>query len=153
MHFKASKHCSLFNHNRHFAAHSLFIASINMEKPCLNSPAIGSPLMLTVIMVILVPGIIRWPRLHFTTPTNTARWSDELVTWNRKWERERSSKVNNGCSFFQATRASQRAFTGQTMGLKDVWPPGWGGQTQLPIHARLLTGKTDFACPTNLLCK
>jgi len=57
MHFKASKHGSLLNHNRHFAARSLFIDFINMEKPCLNSPAIGSPLMLTVIMVILVSAL------------------------------------------------------------------------------------------------
>lgn len=62
MHFKASKHGSLSNHNRHLAVHSLFIASINMEKPCLNSPVIESPLMLTVIMVILAPGVTTCPR-------------------------------------------------------------------------------------------
>lgn len=40
----------------YFVARSLFIASINMEKPRLNSPAMEAPLIRTLIMVILAPG-------------------------------------------------------------------------------------------------
>lgn len=122
MHFKVSKHGSLLNHNRHFAAHSLFIASINMEKPCLNSPVIGSPLMLTVIMVILVPGITRCPHLSFTTPKNTHRWS--YARWNRKWEKNSCHTSTMGAVFWG--NKSLWAFTEQTMGLKAIRQQKWG---------------------------
>lgn len=148
MHFKVSKHGSLLNHNRHFAAHSLFIASINMEKPCLNSPVIGSPLMLTVIMVILVPGITRCPHLSFTTPKNTHRWS--YARWNRKWEKNSCHTSTMGAVFVR-----QQEFVG--IYRTDNGPQGHtttevGGHIQQSIHTQLLTGKTDFTCPTNLLC-
>lgn len=127
MHFKASKHGSLLNHNRHFAAHSLFIASINMEKPCLNSPVIGSPLMLTVIMVILVPGIITRPPVPFHSDPIS---SNKLL------------KVENRCSFFVTAAVSQQ----KTM---EASRPNnhrcGGGQMQQSVHTQLLTGKACFA--------
>lgn len=143
MHFKASKHRSLLNHNRHFAAHSLFIASINMEKPCLNSPAIGSPLMLTVIMVILVPGITRCPHLSFTTPWNTHRWSYALVRWNRKWEKNSRQKSTMGAAFWGNKSFSAGIYRADN-GPQGCATTKVGGQTQPPIHTRLLAGKTDF---------
>lgn len=115
MHFKAGKQGSLLNHNRHFAAHSLFIASINMEKPRLNSPAMGSPLMLTAIMVILVPGITGCPHLCSQT-----RYWEEIGNGNRT-----VVKSQQWVKLFEATTVSQRAFTVHTMGLKAVWPPQW----------------------------
>lgn len=151
MHFKASKHGSLLNHNRHFAAHSLFIASINMEKPCLNSPVIGSPLMLTVIMVILVPGITRYPHLSFTTLWNTDRWSYALVRWNRKWDKNSCHKSIMGAAFW-GNKSFPAGIYRADNGPEGHTTTEVGGQTQQPIHTRLLTGKADFTRPTNLLC-
>lgn len=143
MHFKASKHGSLLNHNRHFAAHSLFIDSINMEKPCLNSPVIGSPLMLTVIMVIIVPGIASYPHLSLHNSLKLAhRWSRALARWSRKWEKNCCQKSTMG----SALRGNKSFPAG--IYRADNRPQGHmttevGGQIQPPIHTRLLTGKTD----------
>lgn len=62
-----------------------------MEKPCLNSPVIGSPLMLTVIMVILVPGI---------SVTHTRTRSEALLRWYKETGKEQLLKVYSGCSIF-----------------------------------------------------
>ena len=143
MHFKASKHGSLLNHNRHFAAHSLFIDSINMEKPCLNSPVIGSPLMLTVIMVIIVPGSASYPHLSFHNSLNLAHgWSRASARWSRKWEKNCCQKSTMGSAFW-----GNKSFPAGIY-RADNRPQGHmttevGGQIQLPIHTRLLTGKTD----------
>lgn len=91
-HFKAGKQDSLLNHNRNFAAHSLFIASINMEKPCLNSGVRGSLLMLTMIMVILVPGIIG--RAHLSeTHTLILGNGDRAVVKRLQWLQTMSLKA------------------------------------------------------------
>lgn len=150
MHFKASKQDSLLNHNRHFAAHSLFIASINIEKPCLNSLVIGSPLMLTVIMVILVPGITWCPHLSFTTPWYTHRWNYTIVRWNRKWENNSCQKSTMGAAFWGNESFPAGIYRADN-GPQGHMTTKVGGQIQQSIHTQLLTGKADFTCPTNLL--
>lgn len=140
MHFKVSKHSSLLNHNRHFAAHSLFIASINMEKPCLNSPVIGSPLMLTVIMVILRPGITRCPHLSFTTrKKHTAEaMQDELgngkriVVTHRQWTQ-----------FFEAASVSM-----WTMDLKAVRQLKWA-RSHTAVYSYPIDRKSRLHMPPN----
>ena len=94
-------------------------------------------------MVIIVPGSASYPHLSFHNSLNLAHgWSRASARWSRKWEKNCCQKSTMGSAFW-----GNKSFPAGIY-RADNRPQGHmttevGGQIQLPIHTRLLTGKTD----------
>lgn len=87
------------------------------------------------------PPLFHNPLKHTHTHTELKLYA--LVRWNRKWEKNSRQKSTMGVAFWGNKSFSARIYRA------DNGPQGRattkvGGQTQPPIHTRLLTGKTDF---------